>query len=270
MIQAFTGPEADLECHHSVATPVEGAHPSLDEGELTKLATCYHPECKLKAVEPLLRASLDPLPLLTPMLRCEDGRVVSAAATALGDLGDPRALEPLIAAIRSHQFMGRAARHGFALRTAFWSIVGCTVLLLLGPVLADWLSGQGMDARSWSRVSCTVTLFSCGVNLVTRYIRMTHVSRARLAALSSAICAIASGCGGRGLSETAYELELLGRDRLLQDPETCKVLRENARRLRDLDQGRSLLPIAATEPVPDLHRFPAPSGLRSDGRERGL
>lgn len=129
----------------------EGRTPATETYELwTQLLACTEPEVRLRAVSRARTYGAQSVPPLCGALKDPDFRVRAAAAELLGELGDQRALRPLIEALHDC-FEFRSARASRLLGVGV--VLGMIALFLVallatmfaqgGTAIVDWAKGVG-------------------------------------------------------------------------------------------------------------------------------
>lgn len=193
------------------------------------------------------------LRLLCAALRSKDLPTCAAAAQALGQLGDLRAIPPLRDALRGC-FTARSARVQRSLGWLLVSILstGYLAWCLLMPMMKEL------------RFLILVAPFAGQVCAVYVVRRRRH-SR-QCATISEALLSIGERHPGPELQAMATELRVTGSDFIIQEKRTRDIVRKVADRIESLSARSRELPIVAAAPEPALESLPVASCGSGDGR----
>lgn len=209
---------------------------------------------KLEAATALLQYGEAALEPLCSALSDPDDRIKVAAARALAELGDSRAVPSLTAALRKGLSGGTARSHFLAAgRAVFWAIgattvAGCVVTLLGVPLLYSLLGYP----------PCIITL-----NWL-----LARRARSRVhQVFTDVIVALAEAKPTPELRELLPDLRMLAVDRLQQEPEARQAFSGAAERIDLLTRDLRVLPIAATGPPLDTDALPRPAKASEPGAE---
>jgi HEAT repeat protein len=184
-------------------------------------------------------------PALDPLIRAlgdDELDVRIAAASALGAIGDERAIPALIEALRSC-FKGKSAR---AYRSYGIGLMVGVVLLYIALLV-----GLGPAAIGGS---------AGGIAVVTVNVYNARRARGKLVrATTEALCEIAERSPRPELRSVIDDLRTVSGDRLQQDRETRATSALAAERLEELTERIKALPLAAATPGPDAALLPHPA-----------
>lgn len=193
------------------------------------------PEERVEAARKLREfgaAAIEPLCLA---LRDKEDSVRVAAAKSLGEVGDERAVQPLVDALRDVLPGRSAARSRFA-RVLFW--ITMPIMIVLG-VIAIFADGPG-DFLS------NLNFYSPGTAAKGRSSRE----------IAKALAKIAERTNSLELRKALPELEEIAADNLQQDVRSRATSRRAARKIAKLTNSLKELPISAAAPHTDSTALP--------------
>jgi hypothetical protein len=219
---------------------------TADLDELTRRLASAVKEDRAAAARALRRFQPEAFDLLLPALHDKELEVRLAAVESLGELGDERAIQPLITAMRGC-FDGRSARDH---RT-----IG--ILLVVGIAVAFLAFSIGLGALGVGGAAGAMA------NMVMTVVRGVYVQRRErgkmVGAISQALTKIGERSPRAELSAVVDDLKAVAGDVLQQNKETRESSRQAAARLEALTERIKALPLTSVSPGTDAKVLPTPS-----------
>ncbi|HTE18392.1 MAG TPA: HEAT repeat domain-containing protein [Armatimonadota bacterium] len=201
---------------------------------------------RLKAVAALRDRQPWAIEDLCRALKDEDQDVRIAAAAALGEVGDDRAIQPLAEALREC-FVGRSAR---TQATTGLLIVATVVLFFSGFAMGlFWLdSGLAFFSVSYWIIPSVII-----------YFRLRRLRGEFCPVITEALARIAERHPTLELRNVLPDLRAVAADPLQQEKGTRAASRAAADRIDALTEKLQSLPLPASTPAPDVAALPRPA-----------
>ena len=195
--------------------------------------------------------------LLCRALRDKDLNVRSVAAEALGHIGDVRAIQPLVEALRER----RRPRWKGRLMLMLGSILLGLLLLILSRMLSDPMTfdidswGPGGPYEWYSVLLGVCWLVTMGLACFYDLIDKRRISQYNASIIAALVC-IAERNPAPELRNVLPDLKAIAADVLQQEKTTRTMSRQAARRIETLTEQLKSLPLPAAAPVPDAAVLP--------------
>ncbi len=190
-------------------------------------------DCGAVAVEPLCLA-----------LRDKDLNVRVAAAESLGQVGDERAVQALIEALKMC-FVRRVARWIRPIRLVV--LLACIILLVAAPIGGD---------SYVTKVTSLVIIIAITWTYVVRYYSQIRSQGKVCQAIVEALTYIAERNPTPELRAALLDLKAIAADGQQQDIHTQSAARQAAQRIETLTEQLKSLPLPAAAPAPDAATLP--------------
>ena len=252
MQQLTQTPEEIAQTVAPVVSPPAG--PTFEE--LTALLRQGSDEARVKAARDLAAFGPQGIEALVAALKDKNVRVIFAATKSLGEVGDERAVKPLVAAFRG-LFPGASPRR--------YRVVGilAAITFPLAGIAYGWmrLDEWGVPAAGIYAILGLLLLFSPKLWQIAKIFLPGKIdpdsNPGRM--FSDALAKIAERCPTPELQAALPTLNEIVADSLQQDPRTRADFRKTARRIEELTAHLDTMPIAAHPPAPDVASLPTPS-----------
>ncbi len=223
--------------------------------EIRQRARCRRRECRVSAARDLVLAEMDAVPLLCSLLRDREFEVREAAARSLGWLGDERAVQPLLSALRNSCWRRDPRKH-LGLGVLKWVVgvatlgIGLKVTHLLVDIQRLISEGAwGMAAAFAAYPAWVCKDFKRGLQQESDW----------TATAAHALATIARTSPSRELYLAAGLLDELAMDGLHRSRSARKALHTAAEDLRRHAESVHTLPISTTRNAPCNGELPLPS-----------
>ncbi|MBM3458400.1 MAG: HEAT repeat domain-containing protein [Armatimonadetes bacterium] len=222
---------------------------------------------------------------LCHFLRSEERWVVTAAAEALGRVGDVRALTPLTGVLRAQLSGGSAQRQiakGLNLRQVAWGARGLSRILMVVGVTAGIWAGLWFNDQSNADAVIAPPPFGLGGFLlltfslvgvewvrdrIQRYFERQRSRSKVIEAICRSLAEIVERHPAAPVAGLAPELREIARDRWHQTGETREVCRRLAHWFEAIDRRSGSLPVPAGPLAPQPEGLPLPG---EGGREQRI
>lgn len=206
----------------------------------------YFAACALREVG---AAAAEPL---CNLLKHPNKNVRAQAAAILGDIGDSRAVQPLLDALRDCFVEGSSRLQLFE---GF-------VLLILFTLLS--ISGLVIMVQAWSQMGMVEALKLCvpyGFTICLFFWLWGKLDRPHQVcqSISEALVRIAKREPTPELRRAIPDLSRMAADVMRQKRQTRNTARQAARNIATLTEQLKSLPIPAAEPAPDVKELPIPA-----------
>lgn len=201
-------------------------------------------EADRDAIEPLLQALQDP-----------EMDVRIAAAEALGRVGDARAIQPLVAALRA-TFGGKSGRE---FRTA-------GILLIVGVVVVYIAVQMGLGAAG---IGSAGAAMSGGISFIFNAMVLRRKAQSRMSrAITEALGRIAERDPAPELHALVPDLRAIAADSLQQEKEARAASREAASRIEAVTAKLKDLPLPTSGSASGPEALPRPAGPPAEDGSR--
>lgn len=191
---------------------------------------------RLRAAKSLREYGSWAIESLCLVLQDKDLNVRAAAAESLGHIGDERAIQPLIEALR-RCFLGRSV---------YWQfIVGLLVMPLLILLIVKGMAAAGAVAL----VGCFSQPFIIDYQERREASKLCQI-------IVDALVRIAEHCPTPELRAVIPDLRAIAADVLQQEKQARAASRQAAQRIEDLTEQLKNLPLPAAAPAPDAATLP--------------
>lgn len=186
------------------------------------------------------------LSALVAALESPQVHVRRAAAEALGELGDTRAVQPLLAALR------RCFRHGNARYQRYIGVAAVAALVILALGLVTGV----LAFQAFGVIGGLVNLVA---SIVRGYLKRSRANSPVVRAITGALARIAEQNPTPELSTAVADLEAVAADAVHQDRQTRTVSREAAEKIEALTERIKNLPLIAAPPETGTADLPLPA-----------
>lgn len=183
---------------------------------------------------------------LVEALESPQVEVRRAAAQALGDLGDTRAVQPLLAALR------RCFRGGNARYQRYLGVAAVAVLVVLALGLVTGV----VALKAFGAIGGMVNL---GAAIVRGYLKRSRANSPVVQAITGALARIAEQNPTPELSTAVADLQAVAADAVHQDRQTRATSREAAEKIEALTERIKNLPLIAAPPERGTADLPLPA-----------
>jgi HEAT repeat protein len=201
------------------------------------------------AVEPLCAALQD-----------KELPVRLAAVKSLGEVGDERAIQPIVAALRE-MFPGRSPRRYRTVGILAAITLPLSMVAYGAVQLSEWgVPPQVVTAACAALLALLVAGGRKSLRLISLLIGdPTSANSGPCRAYSEALAQIAERCPAPELRKALPALNEIAADALQQSPRTRADSRRAAQRIEELTAQLDSLPVIAAAPSPDVETLPRPS-----------
>ncbi|MFN3648514.1 MAG: HEAT repeat domain-containing protein [Armatimonadota bacterium] len=227
-------------CGPAAVEALEWARSSLD------------PTLRRTVAEALQRLALpECVPVLIRMLRDHDWRVRVAVVRALGEIGDERAVQPLCSALRESLVGGSVVLQ---------AVTGGLMLILAAAVLSGLIYSTIV-----ARIGGLLPAIWIGWAFHA-YFNRRRAQGELSRAVAEALVRIGERRPSPELRGVLRDLRLIAADRLQQEPATREALQEAARRIQELTDPFTSLPLPA-EPNSSADTLPRPGAVPAPAKQ---
>ncbi len=179
-------------------------------------------------------------------LRHHDPAVVTAAAQALGEIGDPRAVEPLVKTLRRNLLGGSGTRQLWVGSLTWWCCLVCSV----------WWGWTILSGGKGSLLTLGVMLASILASLLRNHSERRSALRA---ACVEALGRIAEASSSLEVRSVLPDIRALARDTYIQKPGTHGTTLEALRRIEAATAVAHQLPLPASPQADTSDTLPLPA-----------